>query len=57
MRLSRAKNIFTPANINSIVIISIELKNGARHRKEHPKVSKSAETESYRSKRKGMVHF
>ena len=37
--------------------ISIELKNGARHLKEHPKVSKFTKFESYWFKRKGMVHF
>ena len=34
-----------------------ELKNGARHLKEHPKVSKLAKFESYWFKRKGMVQF
>ena len=38
-------------------LISIELKNGSRHLKEHPKISKSAKFESYWIKRKGMVHF
>ena len=37
--------------------ISIELKNGARHLKESPKVSKFAKFESYWLKRMGMVLF
>ena len=36
---------------------SIELKNGARHLKEHPNISKFTKFESYWLKRKGMVHF
>ena len=37
--------------------ISIELKNGARHLKEHPKISKFTKFENYWFKRKGMVRF
>ena len=36
--------------------ISIELKNGAHHRKEHPKISKSTKFDGYWLKSKGMVH-
>ena len=37
--------------------ISIELKNGARHLKEHPKISKFAKFDGYWFKPKGMVHL
>ena len=37
--------------------ISIELKNGARHLKEHPKISKFTKSDSYWFKPKGMVHL
>ena len=37
--------------------IAIELKNGARHLKEHPKISKFTKFDGYWFKRKGMVHF
>ena len=37
--------------------ISIELKNGLRHLKEHSKFSKFTKIDSYRFKRKGTVHF
>ena len=37
--------------------ISIELKNGSCHLKEHPKLSAFAKFESYWCKRKGVVHF
>ena len=36
--------------------ILIELKNGARHLKEHPKISKFTKFDSYWFKPKGMVH-
>ena len=36
---------------------SVELKNGARHLKEHPNISKFTKFESYWLKCKGMVHF
>ena len=37
--------------------ISIELKNGARHLKEHPKISKFNKFDGYWFKPKGMVHL
>ena len=37
--------------------ISIELKNGARHLKEHPKISKFTKFDGYWFKPKGMVHL
>ena len=37
--------------------ISIELKNGAHHLKEHPKISKFTIFDSYWFKPKGMVHL
>ena len=36
---------------------SIELKNGSRHLKEHPNISKLTKFESYWLKRKHMAHF
>ena len=37
--------------------LSIELKNGARHLKEHPKISKFTKLDGYWFKSKGMVHL
>ena len=37
--------------------ISIELKNGARHLKEHPKIRKFTKFDGYWFKSKGMVHL
>ena len=37
--------------------ISIELKNGARHLKEHPKISKFTKFDGYWFKPKGIVHL
>ena len=37
--------------------ISIELKNGAHHLKEHPEISKFTIFDSYWFKPKGMVHL
>ena len=37
--------------------ISIELKNGACHLKEHPKISRFTKFDGYWFKPKGMVHF
>ena len=37
--------------------ISIELKNGARHLKEHPTISKFTKFDGYWFKPKGMVHL
>ena len=37
--------------------ISIGLKNGARHRKEHPNISKLTKIEGYWFRRKAMVHL
>ena len=37
--------------------LSIELKNGARHLKEHPKMSKFTKFDGYWFKPKGMVHL
>ena len=38
-------------------LISIELKKGASHLKEHPNISKFTKFESYWLKGKGMAHF
>ena len=37
--------------------ISIDLKNGARHLKEHPKISRFTKFDGYWFKSKGMVHL
>ena len=47
-------NIFSPRYTQSI---SIELKNGAHHLKEHPKISKFTTFDGYWCKPKGMVHL
>ena len=47
-------NIFSPWYK---YLISIELKNGTRHLKEHPKISKFTKFDGYWFKPKGMVHL
>ena len=50
-------NVLNEQGTGYEVLKSIELKNGARHLKEHPNISKFTKFESYWLKRKGMVHF
>ena len=45
----------TSRGLGTNIKISIELRNKARHLKEHPKISKFAQFEGYWFKTKGMV--
>ena len=52
----RIGNVLNEQGTGYEYLKSIQLKNEARHLKEHPNISKFTEFESHWFKRKGMVH-